>query len=436
MGLESTGGRAALRLLSSLAIVSVLAATACAGSAQAKLAGPDGALKGCVEEHGVLHVVAFGSRCPRGDQAIAFGAQGAAGAAGPAGAAGKEGPTGSVTAFEAEVSTLESQNATLTSKVSTLEDANSALEGKVGSLQTTLSGVYRNGSTLVFSGMNLELNSGSGSTSGAVNGLGNLFVGYDEHEGTQTGSDNVVIGEDQSFKSYGGLLAGFHNTVESPFTSVTGGEYSLATGFSSSVVGGCDNLAGAGTPPTGLCPSEGDEVVTAGLSNQADGAASTVSGGRNNVASGAESSISAGHENYTPGPEASVSGGSENESVAKRASISGGALNTATGEDAMIAGGIFNVADAHEAAVLGGCSNVAGTGTPQVRLYCEEHGSAFQAVVGGFSNLSTNMGSTILGGELNVVSGGVAEALAGGEKETLSSATNGESQIGKTLFAP
>ena len=41
---------------------------------------------------------------------------------------------------------------------------------------------------------NLQIVSGSGSTAGAVNGQGNLVIGYDESPGTHTGSHNLMLG--------------------------------------------------------------------------------------------------------------------------------------------------------------------------------------------------------------------------------------------------
>ena len=64
----------------------------------------------------------------------------------------------------------------------------STLQSEVSSLQSTLAGVTRDGSTLLLSGLNLQLESGAGSTGAPVNGLGNLIIGYDGDPGTQTGS--------------------------------------------------------------------------------------------------------------------------------------------------------------------------------------------------------------------------------------------------------
>src|SRR5204863_100462 len=62
--------------------------------------------------------------------------------------------------------------------------------------------------TIRFSGVNFQLVSGSGATNSAVNGEGNLVLGYDESPGTQTGSHNLVLGVGQAFASYGAILGG------------------------------------------------------------------------------------------------------------------------------------------------------------------------------------------------------------------------------------
>jgi hypothetical protein len=279
--LRWAGGTVVPRSLAVLATASAVLATATAGVAQAKLTGPGGALKGCVDKHGVLHVVAFGAHCPHGEQAIVFGAQGGTGQAGTGGPGGPAGPTGpagaaasegTVTTLKAEVSALQSQNATLTSKVGTLETKAGSLETKAGALETTLAGVTRTGNTLAFSGMNIQLDSGSGATADTVNGLGNLFIGYDEHSGEQSGSNNLVVGEGQSFTSYGALLAGANNTVQSPFGSAVGGEFNVVSGPGASVLGGCDNLAGEGAVPTGPCQNKRYETFRGVVSNHAGGA--------------------------------------------------------------------------------------------------------------------------------------------------------------------
>lgn len=149
----------------------------------ATLSGPDGALHGCVGVRGAFDVIPYGSRCARGARSVFFGARGKTGATGPAGG------TAQLSALSAQVSTLEGEV--------------TALKSQVQSLQSVLSGVTRHGNTLLFTGMNLQVESGAGATDAAVNGLGNVIIGYDENPGKQTGSHNLVLGDGQAFTSYG-----------------------------------------------------------------------------------------------------------------------------------------------------------------------------------------------------------------------------------------
>jgi hypothetical protein len=73
-----------------------------------------------------------------------------------------------------------------------------------------------NGTDVEFDAANVHVQSGSGSTSAMpTNGLGNLIVGYNEgaHAG---GSHNLVVGEEHTYTSWGGLVAGFFNSITAP----------------------------------------------------------------------------------------------------------------------------------------------------------------------------------------------------------------------------
>ena len=130
---------------------------------------------------------------------------------------------GQVSGLQTDVATATKADATLTGEVSSLQSDNTTLKSddatlknEVSALQTTLSKVsYKpaglNGlPTLQISGANLQVVSGAGMTAGTVNGLGNVFIGYDEYSdaSAQTGSNNLVLGVGQSFSSYGGLVGG------------------------------------------------------------------------------------------------------------------------------------------------------------------------------------------------------------------------------------
>lgn len=196
--------------------------------------------------------------------------------------------------------------------------------------------------TAEFASVNVQIVSGSGSTSGAVNGKGNLIVGYAEQTSgfAQTGSNDLVVGSDNGWTSYGEIVggnrnqalgsyatavgqankasgsasfaAGQGNTASGGRASVTGGLSNVARGTASSVLGGdlnlasdsfasvvsgCDNLAGTGSRRPGDCTGTGSEGVLGGFENTASGAEATVSGGQSNTASGSESSVLGGKSN-------------------------------------------------------------------------------------------------------------------------------------------
>jgi hypothetical protein len=184
--------------------------------------------------------------------------------------------------------------------------------------------------TIQFSGVNVQVVSGAGKTNAAVNGEGNLVIGYDENGGghAQTGSHDLVLGEEQTFTSFGGIVAGRSNTISGPFASVTGGFANTASGEYASVSGGLEGNASA--------------------------LLSWVGGGGQNKASFREAAVSGGFRNEATGENASVSGGVNNIASASFASVSGGDLNRASGAQAWVGGGFSNNASGRFASIFGG----------------------------------------------------------------------------------
>jgi hypothetical protein len=118
-----------------------------------------------------------------------------------------------------------------------------------GSLKMRATGVCKtteiqlgsfDGTTLQFSGINVQVVSGSGATDGAVNGKGNLIVGYNKATQGQarTGSNNLIVGDEHDYTSYGGFAAGLRNRITGPGASVSGGAENTASGPGASVSGG------------------------------------------------------------------------------------------------------------------------------------------------------------------------------------------------------
>ena len=196
--------------------------------------------------------------------------------------------------------------------------------------------------TITVRGANLQIVSGSGSTDAAVNGAGNLVVGYNEAPGIQTGSHNLLLGTSQEFTSFGAIVGGSHNraagsystvlgyqnTASGTRTTVSGGSRNTAAGTSSAIgggyanradspysaiVGGCENRTSATTQATGderFCGAQDAfQSILGGHSNSAMGLFSSIGGGWKNITSKGGASVSGGSNNLANGPLSSVAGG-------------------------------------------------------------------------------------------------------------------------------
>ena len=206
-----------------------------------------------------------------------------------------------------------------------------ALQSQVNELQALLHGVTRgidpttDQDTLRFTDMNVQLVSGSGATDGEPTGTGNLIVGYNELIGGEsdlrTGSHMLVIGAENNYTSFGGMVLGHKNTTSGSYSSVSGGHGNIANGNVASVSGGWNNTA-----------SGWGASISGGERNIADGESSSVSGGYINTTSGSYSSVSGGVDNLASGDSASVHGGESNRANGARSSVSGGLSKTATAQ--------------------------------------------------------------------------------------------------------
>ena len=177
-----------------------------------------------------------------------------------------------VVALEATVAAQQGQIASLTSRNAVLEE------------KTQFMSVL--GDTTLFSGTNVQVVNGLGSTI-LTNGLGNLIVGYNEFEAPfgdeRGGSHNIVVGIYHDYTAVGGLVAGIRNNILESWASVTGGRFNTASGYASSVTGGSGNVA-----------SGASSAVTGGALNTATDSSSTVSGGALNRATHPVSTVSGG----------------------------------------------------------------------------------------------------------------------------------------------
>ena len=289
----------------------------------------------------------------------------------------------------------------LAQRVAGLEARIAQLESTVQRLEGLLAGVTRGDNEITFSGVNVHVVNGAGTTDGGANGLGNLIVGYNELRGQdddRSGSHNIVVGKEHSYSSCGGLVAGRSNTVSAPYASVTGGMQNKATAEAAAVTGGYKNKASASA-----------SQVCAGEENEAIGIAACVSGGKKNKASGSASQVAAGRENEAAGEAACVAGGEKNAATGVASKVGGGAVNLAAGFKASVAGGMMNKATGEAAAVGAGVENEANqTGASVVGGRKNKANGDYAAVVGG-GGVETDSGneafahySVVVGGDKNM----------------------------------
>lgn len=214
---------------------------------------------------------------------------------------------------DAQIVALEDQVDILTDTMDEMIDLSEYISIEEGYVKN-LAGPH-----IIFSGVNLHLRSGSGSTWGLVNGLGNLIIGYNEvppgfNITDRDGSHNLVIGPRHKYPEFGGFVAGFYNRIMGRYTSILGGNNNT-TSAPYAVIGG-------------------------GGGNHASGIYSFVGGGDGNISSHMYSSVTGGWFNHASGPFSSVSGGKENEAMGFHSSVSGGWVNVAEEFASSVSGGI------------------------------------------------------------------------------------------------
>jgi hypothetical protein len=315
--------------------------------------------------------------------------------------------------------------------------------------------------TITFSGVNVQVVSGSGTTNGAVNGLGNLVLGYDENPAgrAQTGSHDLILGQRQSFTGYGELVGGYNDAVTGAYatvlgvnstasgsyssvtggdanaasatgTSVSGGLHNKATASYSSIGGGCSNLAGTGTVSvSSSCTNTSTyphsfASITGGTGNQATGNDASVSGGSGNTVAGPESAISGGQENFANGNYASVAGGFNNSAPGLWSAVLGGEENTTYGSYTSVTSGRGNAAYESYASVTGGCANAAGAQGSFDPVGTCPAGST-QSITGGQNIVATGDFATAGASPLEtVISNGCGSAYIGSDSTGTSSPTS------------
>jgi hypothetical protein len=193
-----------------------------------------------------------------------------------------------------------------------MADSRDAITCRIEALEqkTMFLSADRVAKSTTFSGCNVYINDGGGTTSTIVTnhagqGLGNLIIGYNEtrfaYNGSpdvRTGSHNLIVGAYNSYSSFGGLLAGTFDTLSGSYACITGGQGNTASGTFASVSGGQENVA-----------SNTFASISGGGGNSASGVGSSVSGGIFDTASSDYSSASGGVYNTANAIDSSVSGG-------------------------------------------------------------------------------------------------------------------------------
>ena len=116
----------------------------------------------------------------------------------------------------------------------------------ISALQAKTAPLSVSGSNFNITGVNVHIVDGTGSTN-STSGLGNLTIGYNAignlNGDFRTGSHNLILGDQNSYSSYGGLVAGSGNSIRGNFATVTGGYSNTASGLFASVSGGDFNSA-------------------------------------------------------------------------------------------------------------------------------------------------------------------------------------------------
>lgn len=221
-----------------------------------------------------------------------------------------------------------------------------AATARIAALETTLTGVSRDGETLLLSGMNIQVVNGAGTTD-TSNGLGNLILGYNTPRAATTAADRagshyLVIGDEHHWTAFGGIIAGAHHTASGDGASVTGGFNNAVSGTQASVSGGTNNTASASYAS-----------VSGGVNGKASGGASSVTGGQGNTASGFSASVASGGLNTASGTGAAIAGGWANTASGSISSVSGGQANAASASYASVAGGLSGAVSNNHDSLIG-----------------------------------------------------------------------------------
>ena len=323
------------------------------------------------------------------------------------------------------------------------------------------------GKDVYLTGYNLHIQSGSGKTDGTVNGYGNLILGYNEATSSpkRTGSHNLILGTNNSYSSYAGIVAGNSNTISGGYASVLGGRTSTASGLYATVSGGYrSNAVGEYTVADGpmsdtpITPTGNDGDTHSGYLVTFTGANVQIENGL-----GATDGEPKNHEdvtNYVTNglgnliigyneTQASLNNGSTDTRTGSHnlilgdyneysgfGGMVGGSFDTLDGAYSGVVSGSYNTVAVADCAVLGGEYNYVYENDYATVSggYDNQVGGEYASVSGGMYNQVTAEASAISGGESNSCGGsGSAEAISGGYGNEIV-ATHGSISGGQGLY--
>jgi hypothetical protein len=204
------------------------------------------------------------------------------------------GNTNKLVTVESKLNANRNTTTNLSSNVTVISDAANALEqdaianaAKLACVRTpTAAGEF------TISGCNVRVLNGAGSTD-TVNGKGNLVIGFNEDgacEGNadgsclRGGSHNLVLGRQNQYQSFAGIVVGTENQVAGNYSTVTSGFRNKAMTLYASVSGGVEG---------GALTAEAVSV-SGGFGNFANGYGATVSGGNLGIARADLSTVTGG----------------------------------------------------------------------------------------------------------------------------------------------
>jgi len=151
---------------------------------------------------------------------------------------------------ETNITALQEKCVAVVSSITVLEECKDTHNTRIETLETKTQFQSVDGTTTCFSGTNVQIKNGEGTTA-TTNSLGNLIMGYNEDAGfaglfgkapERTGSHNIIVGRDSQWTSYGGICGGAFNHLDGPLSVVFSCENRVECEFAT-VVGGTNNTA-------------------------------------------------------------------------------------------------------------------------------------------------------------------------------------------------